>query len=113
MGIRVKPREIDVPESDPFENDLLGRKEPVEILTQLIGSLEGPVVLSVDAAWGNGKTTFLKMWAQHLRSQEFPIVEFNAWETDFSGDPFLALSERITNGLEAYSEKSVVRFAHF
>ena len=103
MGIRVKPHEIEIPESDPFQNDLLGRKEPVEILTQLIGSLEGPAVLSVDAAWGNGKTTFLKIWAKHLRNQEFPVVEFNAWETDFCGDPFLALSERITNGLEGYS----------
>ena len=107
MRIRIKPRDIEVPENDPFKNDLLDRKEPVEILTHLIGSLEGPVVLSVDAAWGNGKTTFLKIWAQYLRNQKFPIVDFNAWETDFSGDPFLALSERITNGLGSYSDESL------
>ena len=29
MGIRIQPREIDVPPADPFKNDLLGRKEPV------------------------------------------------------------------------------------
>lgn len=107
MGIHIKPREIQISESDPFENDLLNRKEPIQILTHLIASLEGPVALSIDAAWGNGKTTFLKIWAQHLRNQKFPIVDFNAWETDFSGDPFLALSERITNGLGSFSDESL------
>ena len=87
MGIRIQPREIDVPENDPFKNDLLGRKESVEVLTHLVGSLEGPCVLAVDAAWGNGKTTFLRIWAQYLRNRGFPVVEFNAWETDFSGTP--------------------------
>ena len=101
--MRVKPLEIAIPENDPFQYDMLGRRDSIEILTQLIGSLEGPAVLSVDAPWGNGKTTFLQIWARHLRNQDFPVVEFNAWESDFCGDPFLALSERITNGLEGYS----------
>ena len=47
MGIRIKPREIQISESDPFENDLLNRKEPIEVLTHLIDSLEGPVALSI------------------------------------------------------------------
>ena len=78
MGIRIQPREIDVLTDDPFKNDLLDRKEPVEVLTHLVGAIEGPCVLAVDAAWGNGKTTFLRIWAQHLRNQGFPVVEFNA-----------------------------------
>ena len=107
MGIRIQPREIDVPENDPFKNDLLGRKEPVEVLTHLVGSLEGPCVLAVDAAWGNGKTTFLRIWAQYLRNRGFPVVEFNAWETDFSGDPFVALSTELTEGLRAYTDETL------
>ena len=98
--IRIQPREIDVPPNNPFENDRLGRKEPAEILTHLLSSLEGPCVLAVDAAWGNGKTTFLRIWAQYLRNEKFPVVEFNAWETDFSGDPFVALSTELTEGLK-------------
>ena len=98
--IRIQPREIDVPPNNPFENDRLGRKEPAEILTHLLSSLEGPCVLAVDAAWGNGKTTFLNMWAQFLRNEKFPVVKFNAWETDFSGDPFVALSTELTEGLK-------------
>ena len=102
MGIRIQPREIDVPPNNPFENDCLGRQEPAEILTHLLGSLEGPCVLAIDAMWGNGKTTFLRMWAQHLRNQKFPVVEFNAWETDYAGDPFVALSSELTKGLREY-----------
>ena len=104
MGIRIQPQEIEVPEDDPFKNDLLDRKEPVEILTHLVGSIEGPCVLAVDAAWGTGKTTFLRIWAQHLRNQGFPVIEFNAWETDFTGDPFVALSSELTDGLSEYTD---------
>ena len=102
MGIRIQPSEIEVPEDDPFKNDLLSRKEPAEVLTHLVGSLEGPCVLAVDAAWGAGKTTFLNIWAQHLRNEKFPVVKFNAWETDYAGDPFVALSSELTKGLREY-----------
>ena len=105
MGIRIQPREIDVPTEDPFKNDLLGRKESAEVLTYLVGSIEGPCALAVDAAWGNGKTTFLRVWSQHLRNQRFPVVKFNAWETDFSGDPFVALSTELTEGLREYADE--------
>ena len=109
MGIRIQPREIDVPENDPFKNDLLGRKEPAEVLTHLVGSIEGPCVLAVDAAWGAGKTTFLKIWSQHLRNQGFPVVEFNAWETDHSGNPFVALSSELTEGLQEYKDEPLAQ----
>ena len=104
MGIRIQPKEIEVPADDPFKNDLLARKEPVEVLTSIIGSIEGPCVLAVDSGWGTGKTTFLKMWLQHLRNQGFLVVDFNAWETDFTESPFIALSAEITQTLEEYTD---------
>ena len=69
----------------------------------MLRSVDGPCVLAVDAPWGAGKTTFLRMLSHHLRNQEFPVIEFNAWETDFAGDPFVALSEELTAGLRAYT----------
>ena len=104
MGIRIQPREIEVPEDDPFKNDLLRRREPAEVLTHIVGSIDGPCVLAIDAAWGTGKTTFLKIWSQHLRNEGFPVVEFNAWETDFAGDPFVALSTELTDAFQEYPE---------
>lgn len=109
MGIRIQPHDIKVPEDDPFRYDLLGRKQSVEVLTHLVGSLEGPCVLAIDAAWGNGKTTFLNIWAQYLQNQGFPIIKFNAWETDFSGDPFVALSKELTGGLKEYTHESMAQ----
>ena len=47
------------------------------------------------------------MWAQHLRNQNFPVVEFNAWETDFSEEPFIALSAELTEGLKEYADGSM------
>ena len=103
--MRIQPLEIEVPEDDPFKSDLLGRRETVEVLTSIVHSIEGPCVLSVDAAWGAGKTTFLKIWSQHLRNEDFPVVEFNAWETDFAEEPFIALSTELTEGLNQECEQ--------
>ena len=94
----IQPQPIKIPEDNPFQYDLLDRKEAVETLTRLVGANQGPCVLAVDAPWGAGKTTFLKIWAQYLRNQQFPVVEFNAWETDFSDDPFVALCAELTKG---------------
>ena len=102
MRIQIQPALVEVPEDEPFKHDLLERKEPAGILTSLVGSVEGPCVMGIDALWGAGKTTFLKMWAQHMRNQGFPVVEFNAWETDFSQDPFIALSSELQQSLNAY-----------
>ena len=106
MSIRIQPKGPEIPAADPFKNDKLSREEPVAVLTNIICSVTGPCVMSVDAPWGAGKTTFLRMWEQHLRNQEVPVVSFNAWDTDFSGDPFIALSEEISAELEQFKSKS-------
>ena len=106
MGIRIKPRDIEVPKDDPFKYDLLGLREPAEVLTRLVVNLdESPCVLAVDAAWGAGKTTFLRMWTQHLRNKEFQVVEVNAWETDFSEEPFVTLSTELIDGIKSGKTK--------
>ncbi len=112
MGIRIQPKDIPIPEDDPFQNDLLSRKDTAEILTNLVGSIEGPCVLAVDAEWGNGKSTFLRLWSQHLRNDDFPIVELNAWETDYAENPFVTLSTELTDGLQEHSKSSVQKMIH-
>ena len=107
LKIRIQSRDIEVPPDDPFKNDLLNRKEAIEVLTNIVRSIDGPCTLAVDAPWGAGKTTFINIWTQVLRNERFPVVAFNAWETDFSNDPFVALSEEITQGVREYSEDSL------
>ena len=107
MKKRIQPSEIEVPENDPFKYDQLSRRKPAEILTHLVSSIEGPCVLAVDAPWGTGKTTFLKMWGKYLLNKEnLLVINFNAWETDFSGNPFQALSSELTNGLKEHAKET-------
>lgn len=46
------------------------------------------------------------MWSQHLRNEGFPIVEFNAWETDHAEDPFVALAAELEKGLKELGDGS-------
>jgi predicted KAP-like P-loop ATPase len=55
------------------------------------------LVVSLDAPFGSGKTTFLSMWKNQLTTQRqqdsskpLPVL-INAWKDDFCGDPLLAL----------------------
>ena len=85
-----KLTEIEVTAEAPFANDTLERKQPIEKLTNLVESTEQPFVLSVEAPWGWGKTTFIRMWKAHLESKGHICLHFNAWENDFVDDPLVA-----------------------
>lgn len=99
IRLPVQPRELKIERENPFGNDLLDRKKPIETLTNVLSNVGSPCILSVDAPWGAGKTTFLSMWEKYLKSQGFAVIEFNAWKTDFSDDPFLALASELTSQL--------------
>ncbi len=104
--LRVQSKDLEIPEDNPFEYDLLERKESVCALTNLLRSIESPCVFSIDAGWGNGKTTFLKIWSQYLRNEEFAVIDFNAWESDFSDDPFATLTGELVDGIEKHIDDS-------
>lgn len=102
VKIRVQPKDLKIPKANPFEHDLLNRKESVQALTNLLRSIESPCVFSIDSGWGSGKTTFLKIWSQYLRNKEFVVIDFNAWESDYSEDPFAALTGELMDGIEKH-----------
>lgn len=101
MGDFDKRPEIEIPQDDPFANDLFDRQTLIEPLTRLITSLEKPFVLSIEAPWGQGKTTFIEMWKQRLKNDNRIVLEYNAWENDYSNDPLanfvISLSSQISN----------------
>ena len=106
LRTRVKPNDIEVGNDDPFKHDSLDRKESVEILARFISSVEGPGVFAIDADWGNGKTTFLRMLHRVLENDDVPVVSFNAWESDYLSDPFTAIATELTDGLGEYAKQS-------
>ena len=98
--IPIQSNGIEVSKDRPFNEDLLNRKESVQILTDLINKIQENGVIAIDAPWGNGKTTFLKILHEYLLKNNFPVVNLNAWENEFSDDPFTCLSEELLEGLE-------------
>ena len=85
---------------------LAGRNRPTS-LPVLLATSKVRSVLAIDAEWGAGKTTFLNMWSRHLQNQGFPVVAFNAWETDFTGNPMVALITELAEALGEEDSRSL------
>lgn len=98
--MRLNAPELEVSPDSPFENDTLDRRQSAEILTQILQNTSHPLVLAIDAQWGGGKSTFLRMWGSSLRSQGFGVVSFNAWRNDFASDPIVAFLSEMKTALE-------------
>ena len=64
--------------------------------------VEGSFVLSLNSEFGSGKTTFFEMWANklHALSDAPEVVYLNARESDFQGDPLLAVVSALLERLE-------------
>lgn len=95
MRLFVPPLKIEDDEGFSPEKDIFGRKPLGEGLTNLITSVSQPMVIALDAQWGSGKTTFLKMWAGELRKQKIPVIYFDAFENDYITDAFAAIAGQI------------------
>lgn len=80
---------------EPFKNDLLDREQYADILTSLIDTSEKGFTMSINATWGYGKTTFVRMWEAKLRAQGYSTVYINAWEKDYIQDPFAVVISTI------------------
>ena len=63
-------------------------------------------MFGIDADWGNGKTTFVRMLHAFLRKGGFPVVTFNAWESDYVSGPFTAIATELTDALGEYAGES-------
>ncbi len=104
--MRLKVNEIEVPADSPFTNDVLGRKPLVKNLITLLTNSDTPIVFSLNAEWGTGKTVFLKMLAAQLKLSDHKSIYFSAWETDFAADPMLAFLAEIIPALEEIGGKN-------
>jgi hypothetical protein len=93
--MKLHPPTIDIPDEKPYENDLFGRAEFGASLTSLLKSIEEGVVLCVDAPWGEGKTTFARMWMADLKKQGAQCIYFDAYQHDYSDDPFVPFCAEI------------------
>ncbi|TQV77176.1 NTPase [Aliikangiella marina] len=108
--MEFKARKILIDPAKPFKNDCLSRSGDVENLSLLLRNIASPIVISVNAPWGHGKTTFLEMLHADLKLSNRKSVFFSAWETDFASDPLLAflgeINQEINSLITGDEEKS-------
>ena len=93
-NIKSHSDEIDIPKEDPFVNSAFKEEDEkyAEILTNIVSVYsKSGCVLALNGEWGSGKTTFVKMWKQQLEKGKFKTLYFNAWESDYTTDPLIAM----------------------
>ena len=108
---RLQPMPVKVAPGEPFKNDLLDRQEFGEALAASLSAIEGGGVFALDGRWGTGKTTFLRMFTQHLRDESFTVVEVNAWDTDHADEPLTALVGSLSAQVVDESQRSGLKQA--
>lgn len=85
---------------NPFEDDLLQRKELAETLAQIIKNTKSPYVYNINSPYGTGKTFFLKRLKVLLEQQGCVSVLYNSWETDYMHNPLVPLIEEINTEVQ-------------
>lgn len=98
--MKLKVAAPEIPADNPFANDALGREEFATSLTSLVANVEDGLVLSLHAPWGEGKTTFVKMWQAALNKAAFPTIYFDAFAHDHLDDPFVGLAAELVDALK-------------
>ncbi|MBY5986356.1 P-loop NTPase fold protein [Roseovarius atlanticus] len=74
-------------EDNPWVSDVLQYGKLGSTFTNLIKSIDGAKVISIEAGFGWGKTFFRRAWAEHLRQEDEVVIEIDAQQSDHSGDP--------------------------
>lgn len=96
--MKCKDIELEIRPGEPFAEDKLNRGPIANNLTEICETLsESGAVLALDGEWGAGKTTFVKMWRQMLEDKKYRTIYFNAWDSDFQDDPFIALMSELNH----------------
>jgi hypothetical protein len=75
---------------DIWSDDLMERQPSANFLTSYLLANPHIKVLNVNSPWGAGKSFFLNRWKEEL-SREHVCIFFNAWETDYTAEPLIAL----------------------
>jgi KAP family P-loop domain len=62
------------------------RKETADFLLRIFKNSKGPLSIRLDAAYGSGKTTFLKCLSEEAHNDKFIVIDYNAWEEEITLD---------------------------
>lgn len=100
MKHRIPPYYERVQNQDE-DDDYFNRIVLSSNLTNLFATTEDSLVLTINANWGEGKTTFIKLWERELRDDErFIPIYYDAFENDFASDTFISIAVTIQKAIK-------------
>ncbi len=70
---------------------------------------KGGYTVSLNAEFGNGKTTFLKMFEHFINTEQkdkYDVLFVNAWESDFCEEPVIAILSEFINWIKQQDQNS-------
>lgn len=99
MKISLPPVKINDDESFSNNKDIFRRKDFGESLMSLFENTQEELVVALNAPWGEGKSTFIKMWQNNIKlnqeEKRIKTIYFDAFKNDYQKDPFLAITSEI------------------
>jgi hypothetical protein len=90
----------------PFDGDLFEREALAARLTGYISRLKDGCVIGIDAPWGEGKSWFGRNWHAQLNKDGYQTVYLDAFENDFTEDPFLLIASELVAIAEKLKDTS-------
>jgi KAP family P-loop domain len=98
---------LNIEQSNSFKNDCFHRKPFANDLFNLIKDSDDGLIISLDGQWGDGKTTFVKMWQPFLTEKSIPNLYIDVFQNDYSDDAFTTIISEIIAYIELHcpSEK--------
>lgn len=85
----------------PFDDDLLNLSRLATLWTNVLIDIDNNFVIGIDASWGMGKTYFARNWMKMLENQNYQVCYIDAFEYDFTDDPFMVISHSIIEMLKS------------
>lgn len=102
---------------EPWANDKFNRQQNANDLIAYIQSVhangmlsgeEKSQVIAVDAAYGIGKTFFLRAMAEEL-SEDHAVAYVDAWADDFINEPIVSIAATLRDAIEPWLPQSRVK----
>lgn len=89
-----------VENNEPFKYDLLGRKKIAQLWQDTLLKSGKHFVMAVDASWGMGKSYFARNWECKLLHDDYKVCYIDAFEYDFTDDPFMTITSNLIEAFE-------------
>lgn len=92
---------------DIYKEDIFNRKFEIrELMKYIRFGRNSPFTIALNSKWGNGKTTFVKIWKREIKEKykNYTPIYINAWENDDFEDPLLLIIKILQENKELKEE---------